>query len=66
MVPLDITVHSQTGAMAGFNMQVLWEILLIAQVICVWLLFPILIVYYESNENDVLVCGNKSYKSIVF
>jgi Kef-type K+ transport system membrane component KefB len=40
-------------------MRVLWEILLISQVICVWVLFPILIVYYESNESDGL---NKKIK----
>lgn len=29
-----------------------WKILLVVQVLCVWIIFPILIVYYESNEND--------------
>ena len=32
----------------------IWQIILLAQVICVWVLFPVFIVYYESNENDGL------------
>ena len=51
MVPLDVGDHDGDS---GFNIPLLWNILLIAQVVCVWLLFPILIVYYESNESDGL------------
>lgn len=39
----------------SLNMPLIWSILLIVQVISVWVLYPILIVYYESNENDGLV-----------
>lgn len=37
------------------NMPLIWNILLMVQVISVWVVYPILIVYYESNENDGLV-----------
>ena len=39
----------------SLNMPLIWNILLIVQVISVWVVYPILIVYYESNENDGLV-----------
>jgi LMBR1-like membrane protein len=49
MVPLDVATPNDQGLM-----RILWEGLLVTQVVCVWVLFPILIVYYESNENDGL------------
>lgn len=57
MVPLDVANSDYFDK--AFNMRLLWEILLLSQVICVWVLFPILIVYYESNESDGL---NKKIK----
>jgi hypothetical protein len=39
----------------SLNMPLIWNILLMVQVISVWVVYPILIVYYESNENDGLV-----------
>lgn len=60
MVPLDVANSAYFEH--SFNMQVLWQILLMSQVICVWVLFPILIVYYESNENDML--GKKIKRSM--
>jgi len=52
MMILDI---SDTTGLTGIDFLLLWELLMIVQVISVWILFPILIVYYESNENDGLV-----------
>ncbi|CDW87933.1 UNKNOWN [Stylonychia lemnae] len=51
MVPLDISNSQSNG---GLNMETLWGIILIIQVSCVWVLFPIFIVFYESNEQDQL------------
>lgn len=39
----------------SLNMPLIWNLLLMVQVISVWVVYPILIVYYESNENDGLV-----------
>jgi hypothetical protein len=52
MMILDI---SDTTGLTGIDFLLFWELLMIVQVISVWILFPILIVYYESNENDGLV-----------
>jgi hypothetical protein len=48
----------------SLNMPLIWNILLMVQVISVWVVYPILIVYYESNENDglVSVCAIKSFR----
>lgn len=52
MVPLDV---ADVNGDSGFNIPLLWQILLCTQVGCVWVIFPIVIVYYESNENDGFV-----------
>ena len=49
LMALDI---ADTTGETGLDIMLFWEILLAAQVLCVWVIFPILIVYYESNEND--------------
>ena len=48
----------------SLNMPLIWNLLLMVQVISVWVVYPILIVYYESNENDglVSVCAIKSFR----
>ena len=50
----------------SLNMPLIWNLLLMVQVISVWVVYPILIVYYESNENDglvsVCVCSMKTYR----
>eukprot|EP00347_Sterkiella_histriomuscorum_P002802 403366747 len=51
MVPLDIANSQADG---GINMELLWFIILVTQCSFVWGLFPICIVYYESNEQDNL------------
>ena len=48
---MALEIADTTGD-TGLNIMLFWEILLAAQVLCVWVIFPILIVYYESNEND--------------
>jgi hypothetical protein len=57
LVPIDVA-DTPNGS-SGFNVLLLWQIVLVTQVICVWVLFPIIIVYYESNENDGLVSHDK-------
>lgn len=49
LMALDI---ADTTGETGLDIMLFWEILLATQVLCVWVIFPILIVYYESNEND--------------
>lgn len=49
LMALDI---ADTTGETGLNIMLFWEILLVVQVLCVWVIFPILIVYYESNESD--------------
>ena len=48
----------------SLNMPLIWNLLLMVQVISVWAVYPILIVYYESNENDglVSVCAMKTFR----
>lgn len=48
---MALEIADTTGD-TGLDIMLFWEILLAAQVLCVWVIFPILIVYYESNEND--------------
>jgi hypothetical protein len=65
MVPFD--VEASTGLIGGTDgIKVTWNVLLVIQVICVWVLFPMFIVYYESYENDGLVSAfsNDTYVSI--
>ena len=49
LMALDI---ADTTGDTGLDIMLFWKILLATQVLCVWVIFPILIVYYESNEND--------------
>ena len=54
MVPFD--VEASVGLIGGTDgIKVAWNVLLVVQVICVWVIFPMCIVYYESYENDVVV-----------
>ena len=49
MMALDI---ADTTGETGLNIMLYWKVLMMMQVICVWVIFPVLIVYYESNESD--------------
>ncbi len=49
MMALDI---ADTTGETGLNIMLYWKLLMMVQVICVWVIFPMLIVYYESNESD--------------
>ncbi len=59
MVPLDV-VNAENHS--GLNMSLIWTIVLATQLICVWVVFPVIIVYYEGNEEDNIVSLN-SYHS---
>jgi hypothetical protein len=55
---------AQDKKIGGLNLTLIWQVLLILQALSVWVLYPILIVYYESNENDGTVSVVISYCSI--
>ena len=52
-VPVDIAV-SRSGYDPE-NATRIWECIVMLQLIYVWILGPILLVFYESNENDEFV-----------
>lgn len=54
LVLLDVANSSSTGA-GSLNMQIFWIIEMLIQVILVWLVFPLSIVYYESDEGFEVV-----------